>query len=137
MYFEYLTKVALKKQNSTHIQSQDVDMDLQTDEQRKETLKDYEMEESKESQAKSMKTGEKYIIRKLIAFKITISKIDEYIQKVEAIVIKDITPPANTSNTQFSPFGMSNMFGNINTNQNSVMSEGNQYLNNFQNPMFK
>ena len=40
------------------------------------------MEETKEEKAKSMKTGEKYIIRKLIDFKINVPKIDEYLNKI-------------------------------------------------------
>jgi hypothetical protein len=89
MYSDYLHKVAVKK----HIAVQnsevpnDMEVDKQTDEQRQQTLREYEMEETNEEKNNSMKTGEKYIIRKLISFKINIPKIEDYIQKVSSLEI--------------------------------------------------
>lgn len=89
MYSDYLHKVAVKKnkvvQNSEV--PNDMDVDKQTDEQRQQTLREYEMGETNEEKNNSMKTGEKYIIRKLISFKINIQKIDDYIQKVSSLEI--------------------------------------------------
>lgn len=90
MYSDYLNKVAMKKQNAMNCfnDQSSMEVDNQTDEQRQQMLKEYEMEETKEEKAKSMKTGEKYIIRKLISFKINIPKIDDYIQKLSSLEIK-------------------------------------------------
>lgn len=89
MYSDYLRKVAVKK--NIHLPNSevpnDMDVDTQTEEQRQQTLREYEMEETNEEKNNSMKTGEKYIIRKLISFKINIPKIDDYIQKVSSLEI--------------------------------------------------
>lgn len=89
MYSDYLHKVAVKKHiviPNSEVPN-DMDVDKQTDEQRQQTLREYEMEETNEEKNNSMKTGEKYIIRKLISFKINIPKIDDYIQKVSSLEI--------------------------------------------------
>lgn len=121
MYAEYLKKVALKQKQSTNWSSNEdngMDVDMQTDEQRQQILKDYEMEESKEEKAKSMKTGEKYIIRKLISFKINIPKIDDYLMKLNALEVNNDQMKQN----QF--------YVNKNTN-NGI----DNILNNYGNPM--
>lgn len=90
MYAEYLSKVASKKQSA--LQANDVNMDTDndnnTEEMKQATEMDIEMD-LKDSKSKTMKTGEKYIIRKLISFKITIPKIDDYIGKLEQIKVKE------------------------------------------------
>mmetsp|Transcript_5804 Transcript_5804/g.6801 ORF Transcript_5804/g.6801 Transcript_5804/m.6801 type:complete len:195 (+) Transcript_5804:354-938(+) len=90
MYSDYLAKVAIRKHHNGNLTLEDelMEVDNQNDELKQKTLNDYEMEETKEEKANSMKTGEKYIIRKLISFKINIPKIDEYINKVSALEIK-------------------------------------------------
>jgi hypothetical protein len=102
MYSDYLQKVSLKKQHLVHYNNEDSNMEIdgQDEETRQQILRDYEMEESKEEKAKSMKTGEKYIIRKLISFKINIPKIDDYLQKLNSLEIKAIIGRTNS-------FGMS------------------------------
>lgn len=102
MYADYLAKLARNSVQGDRAAVIDANFesDLQP-ERREQILKEYEMDETKEEKARSMKSGEKYIIRKLISFKINIPKIDEYIQKVSAIEIKQnkmMNFPGNTSN---------------------------------------
>lgn len=90
MYSDYLIKVAMKKQSLNLVSNSNngMDVDMETDEQKQQILNDYELEETKEEKAKSMKTGEKYIIRKLISFKINIPKIDDYLHKLTSLPLK-------------------------------------------------
>lgn len=99
MYSDYLIKVSMKKQNlNLGLDSNtDMDIDMQTDEQKQQILKNYELEETKEEKAKTMKTGEKYIIRKLISFKINIPKIDDYLQKLTSLPLKKDINTFNSS----------------------------------------
>ena len=103
MYADYLSKVAMKKINAETQNDEEMDPDEQDDESKQHIFNEYEMEESKEEKAKSMKSGEKYIIRKLLAFKINIPKIDDYIQKVSAIEIKNEKMSSYTNNNITNP----------------------------------
>lgn len=139
MYSEYLTKLAMKKQNAINAANNDVPMDVdgQTEEQRQQILREYEMEETKEEKAKSMKSGEKYIIKKLIQFKINIPKIDDYIQKLETLEVKqNYTEPATfgaNNMNQFKTFQGFNddsqiVYQNQNNLFNPQMSQPNPYM---------
>lgn len=132
MYSEYLAKVAMKKQgmggNLNEQPSMEVDKNV--DEQ---MFKEYEMEETKEEKAKSMKTGEKYIIRKLISFKINIPKIDDYIQKLNTLEIKNDSAKFGSFsvNTNASS-GIENVFSNYGQPMSANNTQGvnsNQYFN--------
>jgi hypothetical protein len=107
MYSDYLSKVAIKKQNlqNTPNTNNGVDVDMQTDEQKQKILNDYELEETKEEKAKSMKTGEKYIIRKLISFKTNVPKIDDYLQKLNSLQVVQEINPMNTYNSSINNGG--------------------------------
>lgn len=134
MYSDYLTKVAQKKISAENPSQKDEEMDAddQDDDSRQQMLNEYEMEESKEEKAKSLKSGEKYIIRKLIAFKINIPKIDDYIQKVSAIEIKNEKMHAYTHNNIANP-SMDNYYMNSNHQVSSnipTQSSGNPFLGN-------
>lgn len=130
MYSDYLHKVAAKK----HITipnaevPNDMDVDRQTDEQRQQTLREYEMEETNEEKNNSMKTGEKYIIRKLISFKINIPKIDDYIQKVSSLEINKAERECHS--IRQNNFGNENIttisFG-ASTSNTSTNNEGSNY----------
>jgi hypothetical protein len=101
MYSDYLSKVAIKKHNLQNMPNSNngMEVDMQTEEQRQKILDDYELEETKEEKAKSMKTGEKYIIRKLISFKINVPKIDDYLQKLNSLQVVQEVNNINTYNT--------------------------------------
>jgi len=120
MYSDYLNKVSIKKQNNINQlnEQNNMDVDNQTEEQRQQIFKQYEMEETKEEKAKSMKTGEKYIIRKLISIKINIPKIDDYFQKLNSLEVKENSGPHN--NFAIENFGQhvsANNIPNSNINQ--------------------
>jgi len=120
MYADYLNKVSIKKQNSINQlnEQNNMDVDNQTEEQRQQIFKQYEMEETKEEKAKSMKTGEKYIIRKLISFKINIPKIDDYLQKLNSLEVKENSNvPNNYGMNNFGQHVSTNLIPNINNNQ--------------------
>lgn len=130
MYSDYLTKVAQKKINAEIPTNIDEQMDVEDqDDDRQQTFNQYEMEESKEEKARSMKSGEKYIIRKLISFKINIPKIDDYIQKVTAIEIKNEKVPAYNTNNIENPV-MENYY--MNSNQSNLANiQANSYGNSY------
>ena len=101
MYSDYLARVASKKQNNENGMG-DANMDIDTNEENKQgSSMEYDIEmDLKDSKSKTMKTGEKYIIRKLISFKITIPKVDDYINKLEQITVKENSNASNSNNTQ-------------------------------------
>jgi ASC-1-like (ASCH) protein len=101
MYSEYLTKLALKKKNEAGLRNDDnMDMEGQQEETKLVDNMEHDMEmDLKDPKSKTMKTGDKYIIRKLISFKITIPKIDEYVNKLDQIKIKEGTISGSNVNT--------------------------------------
>lgn len=140
MYADYLAKVAMKKQTAGQADTQDANMEIDehADEQREAMITEYEMEEEiKEGKSKTMKTGEKYIIRKLIAFKITIPKIDDYINKLSSLQVKDNSNKPSSITNQFSPNTMSNMPTGSHTTSNTTVSDGSQIMKGFQNHYFR
>ena len=139
MYSDYLTKVALKKQNASAANSNqtNMDVDMQTDEQKEKMLKEYESERTNEEKSKSMKTGENYIIRKLISFKINIPKIDDYLQKLNSLEVKHDANKVGQYSTNTSN---ASTLGNVLNNYYHPMSatpgvtgNNNQFFNQFQN----
>lgn len=111
----------LKKQGQLGVKS-DVNMETenQVEEQKFGENMDYEMElDMQDPKSKTMKTGEKYIIRKLVSFKITIPKVDEYIGKLEQISIKDNL----MSNGSMSTGVMTSSYGYGSMGSNSTLSD--------------
>ena len=111
----------LKKQGQLGANG-DVNMEAgnQNEEQKFGENMDYEMElDMKDPKSKTMKTGEKYIIRKLVSFKITIPKVDEYISKLEQIKIKDNIMSTGSMSTGV----MNSSYGYGSMGSNSTLSD--------------
>lgn len=111
----------LKKQGQLNSNS-DVNMETsnQIEEQKFGENMDYEMEmDMKDPKTKTMKTGEKYIIRKLVSFKITIPKVDEYISKLEQIKIKENMMSTSSISTGV----MNTSYGYGSMGSNSTLSD--------------
>lgn len=149
MYAEYLSKLAQRKQNGVEVDYEDVNMEVdnQMEEFKQSDLQSMDIDSDFKGNSKSMKTGEKYIIKKLISFKINIPKIDDYISKLEDIKVKeknnDSQSIMNQYNTGMMNGGMSysntshNMYSNYGPSQGSTMYDSNNSGNFYQSPYFK
>lgn len=120
MYADYLAKVAEKRQ-ALGVAGDDVNMDTDNPIEEAKQLEalDFEMVDDFNGKSKTMKTGEKYIIRKLISFKTTIPKVDEYISKLEQIRISGSDQAAPTLHTN--TFNLSNMAAHPVTTETNTM----------------
>jgi hypothetical protein len=111
MYQEYINKKKIEK----GMEVSDSDMQVLSDSN----------EESKQERSNNLRTGDKYIIRKLVSLKITPAQIQDYINLVIS---------GKTSNTTGGDYGMHPVYQNNFTNMNYMDFNQNPYTQVNQNP---